>query len=48
MGRRCKQTFSQRKHIEYSVGEWKVKINEYKIGYKGVFYNTGNTANIVQ
>ena len=47
MGRRCKQTYFQRRHTEYSVGEWEVKINEYKIGYKGVLYNIGNTANIV-
>jgi len=30
------------------VGQWKVQIIGYELGYKNILYNTGNTANSLQ
>ena len=33
---------------QLGVGQWKVQIIGYELGYKNILYNTGNTANSLQ
>ena len=53
--RRSRFTYTENKPVviiveenQLGVGQWKVQIIGYELGYKNILYNTGNTANSLQ